>query len=277
MNNKYLGMACRPDITVRGLTGTQTPDNSAIRLLDSSEEVVSVAQWTYLAGTLVVHLVKNIVALQNVTFKLNITNKATPQSSPAVFACTSQLIVSATGPCEGMHRDGRSLATVWETPGQTAQPLLILAARFTTKKVGQSVPYPGCLNTITLTIASNVPLFTRCPTRFVITGFKDESTSTGIGVKDAAPITPSATGPTSLTGFQHLEHDNTTWANAKDMWWSPGICNVNDKLGTHFFTDDCEPRNGECTKPGSVGLAIWENGFVDSSSVSSMLNIDSPP
>ena len=81
------------------------------------------------------------------------------------------------------------------------------------------VSVPGrCLNTITATIASNVPLFSRCPTCFVLAGFRDASTATGVGVRADAPTTPFASGPLSLTGFQHLEHDNTTWANAKNIW-----------------------------------------------------------
>ena len=33
----------------------------------------------------------------------------------------------------------------------SAQPLHIIAAGFTVKNVGQTVPYPGCMNTITVT------------------------------------------------------------------------------------------------------------------------------
>ena len=267
VNNKYAGIDCQPSVTITGLTGSQSPDTNAMSLFDySADQLISPARWTHQPGSLVVNITKvpgiRIVAAQNFTLKFDVINKATPQTSPPVYALTS-----LHNSDESMHRDGRALQSVWEMPLRTAEPLFILAARFTTKKVGQSVPYPGCLNTITMTIASNVPLFTRCPTRIRLSGFTDESTAQGgvngvRHVRDSAPLTPFASGPLSLTGLQHLEHDQSSWATAQNMWWSPGICHVNDTLGTHFVMDSCEPSNGVCTRPGNEGFALWENGFV---------------
>ena len=272
VNNKYAGIDCQPSVTITGLTGSQSPDTNPMPLVDFSADQLSVssARWTHQPGSLVVNITKvpgiRIIAAQNFTFKFDVTNKATPQTSPAVYASTS---LHSSG-VETMHRDGRALQNVWEMPLRTAEPLFILAARFTTKKVGQSVPYPGCLNTITITIASNVPLFLHCPTRIRLSGFTDESTAQGgvngvRHVRDSAPLTPFASGPLSLTGFQHLEHDQSSWATAQNMWWSPGICHVNDTLGTHFFMDSCEPDTdpgmSQC-RPGNEGFALWENGYV---------------
>jgi len=47
------------------------------------------------------------------------------------------------------------------------------------------------------------------------------------------------------------------------MWWAPGICDVNDTLGTSYFKERCEPAEGSCTVEGNPGLATWDNGYVD--------------
>ena len=76
-----------------------------------------------------------------------------------------------------------------------------------------------------VTIATNVPLYTTCPTYFEMTGFKDATTasySTKLKV-NGAHIVPHASGTISLLGSQHLEHDNSTWATSKEMWWAPGM------------------------------------------------------
>jgi hypothetical protein len=52
-----------------------------------------------------------------------------------------------------------------------------------------------------------------------------------------------------------------------------GICGVNDKLGTAFFKETCEPANGVCSKEGNAGLATWDNGYVDTFSGSGILSI----
>ncbi len=43
-----------------------------------------------------------------------------------------------------------------------ASPLKIIAARFVTKRMAQSSSFPGAINTITLTLATNVPLLEEC-------------------------------------------------------------------------------------------------------------------
>jgi hypothetical protein len=128
------------------------------------------------------------------------------------------------------------LTHVYDTRPDNAHPMKILAADFTMKKVGQSVPYPGCTNTITMTLAFNVPLFTACPTYIRVSGIADEA---ALSKWRSAAIYESAY-PASLIGLQHLERDNASWASATETWWAPGICeNPNDRLGDQHFMDEC--------------------------------------
>jgi len=65
------------------------------------------------------------------------------------------------------------------------------------------------LQTITVTIGTNVALSVTCPTYFVMTGFKDESTATqSTELINGGKIVPQSSGTISLLGTQHLEHDN---------------------------------------------------------------------
>jgi hypothetical protein len=100
----------------------------------------------------------------------------------------------------------------------------------------------------------------------VLTGFSDETTRSQRDelIINGSKIVPQSSGTISLLGTQHLEHDNSTWANSQNMWWAPGICGANDKLGTAYFKETCEPVGGVCSAEGNQGLATWDNGYVDS-------------
>jgi len=124
INSRYTGIDCQPDITIKGLLGTQTPDSAVFTLLEASAAIDALAAWTYSTGTVVVKLQSDLVAAQNATFKFTVTNKATPQDSPNVQAVTS---LHSGALFETMIKDGRSLPDVWENPTGTRQPLLILA------------------------------------------------------------------------------------------------------------------------------------------------------
>eukprot|EP00961_Rhodomonas_salina_P050639 680035-Rhodomonas_salina.1 len=144
------------------------------------------------------------------------------------------------------------------------QPMYIMAARFMMKSIGQSVPYPGCANTITMTLSTNIPLLTRCPTRIRVSNLYDESTKaydSGVLAALPLPIVPQVAGPISLTGFQHIAKDRQE--NPTEIWWAPGFCTDNSTLGTEYFKEQCEPVDGSCTVSGTAGQAMWENGIVD--------------
>ncbi|KAJ1491077.1 hypothetical protein T484DRAFT_1776121, partial [Baffinella frigidus] len=124
-----------------------------------------------------------------------------------------------------------------------------------------------------VTLGTNVPLNTKCPTRIRVSNLVDESTrSYSTALKNPAPLVPYSSGSISLTGAQHLAHDNTTWDLATEMWWAPGFCNVNDRLGTDYFMESCDPAGGVCTDAGNRGLAMWDNGYVDEISGSMVAN-----
>ena len=60
------------------------------------------------------------------------------------------------------------------------------------------------------------------------------------------------------------------------MWWAPGFCNVNDRLGVDHFMESCEPADGVCTDAGNRGLAMWDNGYVDVVATSDMVPLPNP-
>ena len=54
INLRYTGIDCQPDITIKGLSGTQTPNRAVFTLLEASAAIDAAAAWTYSTGTVVV-------------------------------------------------------------------------------------------------------------------------------------------------------------------------------------------------------------------------------
>ena len=265
LNSRYTGLDCSPQVTIQGLHGSQTPSSSSLGLiLTGSGKFEPTASWTHGAGELIFTVSQSTVAAVWYNVSVELTNRAAPSSLSDLPSAAVTVETSVNGVVQGMVRDGAALSHVFETQPGNAQPLHILAAGFTIKNIGQTTPYPGCLNTITVTIGTNVPLFTRCPTYFEISGLRDDTTrSYNTKLINGGKIVPLASGPISLIGSQHLEHDGTTWANSNRMWWAPGVCGKNDTLGTSYFKERCQPAQGVCTVRGNRGRVTWDNGYVD--------------
>jgi hypothetical protein len=218
-----------------------------------------VSAWTIDTGTNVLALAENTVGLRDYAVSFNVTNRAKPQQGQLISISSSNEDDNA----QQMVRDvSVALTHVYDTVPDNAHPMKILAADFTVKKVGQSVPYPGCTNTITMTLSFNVPLLTACPTYIRVTGIADTA---ALNRWKSDDIYESAY-ETTLIGLQHLEKDNTTWATSNDLWWAPGICeDPNDRLGDHHFMERCDlgtvgpagsPDRKECIRIGSPGWAM---------------------
>jgi len=80
-------------------------------------------------------------------------------------------------------------------------PLFVLAPQFTTKTIGQASPWPGFLNTLTVTLQTNVPLWSDCAV--IVIGNLEEACAT-VGPIALAPNPSGFTG-----GLWSTQADNT--------------------------------------------------------------------
>jgi hypothetical protein len=224
-----LFFTCGPVITITGLTGSQTPDSLAFEIneVDASGDGIkvmkTVGSWTRLTGELIIPLATSMMDETDVVFSFELLNQAAPQAAPNVSIKIGPNFVSTP---VAMDRDGASIPVDPSSPSEVidagvgdAQPLKIWAIRFMEKKIGQSTPFPGCENTLTVTLSFNCPIDPiSCPGTYVrISNLIDNSTAS----HSSALVTPvrsfqSPTGPLSLSGMQHLVLNPTR----TDKWWA---------------------------------------------------------
>jgi hypothetical protein len=100
----------------------------------------------------------NLNPLQAYTISFNITNPSRGQAPPALAISSSGVVMASNSSCNGF-----SVQTLTSDESQAA-PLAVTMAQFLLKNIGQSNPYPGGQNIITITISTNVPLFAQSRT-----------------------------------------------------------------------------------------------------------------
>jgi len=258
-----ISVACEPVITITGLTGSQTPDNEEFAIYEPTGVLPAVASWTRSSGTMVIPLSTNLANQSTLVFSFALRNQAAPQASPAIFVSIGETFVPTP---VMMDRDGESTPHSGETidvAAGDAQPMSIWAIRFVEKKIGQSTPFPGCVNTLTVTLSFNCPIDpVTCPTYVSISNLLDNATF----AHTSALVTPeqqvhslqNPTGKLSLTGMQHLVVSQTT----SESWWAPGLCGES-RMSSNDWCEACEPANGQCTVGCSPGFGYWEDGYID--------------
>eukprot|EP00291_Cryptomonas_curvata_P019149 CAMPEP_0172155968 /NCGR_PEP_ID=MMETSP1050-20130122/2927_1 /TAXON_ID=233186 /ORGANISM="Cryptomonas curvata, Strain CCAP979/52" /LENGTH=931 /DNA_ID=CAMNT_0012824939 /DNA_START=1785 /DNA_END=4577 /DNA_ORIENTATION=+ len=239
----FQGSLCTPHFTIRGLTGSQSVSAN----LSANQDKIAFATplpWNRIPGELLLPVLSRIqvgtsfgISAGTVyVFSISLTNQAQPQDPPAI-SITSSL---SFGQWSQMSRDGTTVLPQYEAQLGDAQPLKIFAARLITKKIGQSVPYPGCLNTLTITLRTNVDLIpTNCPSFLRIFNLRDASTSTNtdIGNQRVQPgiLMYPPSGLLSLSGQEHV------YSIDGASWLAPGSCNASDKQDFQLFKDSCSP------------------------------------
>lgn len=116
------------------------------------------AAWTMSSGTLLLTVPagQTAVAATVYTFSIQLTNPEAAQtlSSAPTIEASNGVTYSSTA----MSLDTTTiLALPGAAPGD-ASPLSVLSASFPLRAIGQSTPYPGAANTITVTISTNIAL-----------------------------------------------------------------------------------------------------------------------
>ena len=152
----------------------------------------------------------------NVEYALsfNVTNPPRGQSPQSIALSSTSIMVASDSSCNGfLARDFAVLP--YSTP-----PMAVITAQFTQKRVGQSNPYPGAINVITVTISTNVPLFVSSRT---IVG----STAINISGLQGALFNYSGRENASIaqypdTAANSLRPFYATWNNGSESR-SPGI------------------------------------------------------
>ena len=211
-----------------GLTGSQTNDDAALALR-SDYPLSSTAIWTRGTGTLELTVEPSsiFVAGHDYTFNFTVINQARAQCavSPSIQTCLDAK--------EQMVTDGTTLLNKKEAQAGDARPFTILRSYFVTKNIGQTVPYPGCSNTIIVTVSFNLPAFpAHCDSFIRISGLKESSSY--------PYMLPPLDGALQLSGEMHRSAQS----------WSPGFCDSNETIDSLFF------RNHPA---GTSGFADWEN------------------
>jgi hypothetical protein len=123
---------------------------------------IGFARWSgsaQIGGQLLVYLAEDIVANTAYSFDFNISNPALGQNSPQVgiqgFFSDQESLIGKVW----MDRDNTSVLPFFDSKIGDAMPLQIRTSSWILKRIGQSTPFPGALNTLTVTLSTNVPFF----------------------------------------------------------------------------------------------------------------------
>jgi hypothetical protein len=116
------------------------------------------AYWDDALKTLKLQILSNLEPLQAYTVSFNLTNPSRGQSPPALAIVSSGVVMASNTSCKAFS------ARILTSDGTRAAPLAVTTARFLIKNIGQSNPYPGGENIVSITISTNVPLFVQSRT-----------------------------------------------------------------------------------------------------------------
>ena len=145
-------------------------NDGAVQLFgaDASSFVGSAAEWSSKRNALRLHVASDLPVCTNITFQFRVCNPASVPNpvSPTILQEAKPVNISAEGPGVGIA------PVVMDSSHVTLdeQPMRVHAPVFTIKNIGQSSPYPGTNNTITVTVASNFKMVKY--TRIVMHGFE---------------------------------------------------------------------------------------------------------
>eukprot|EP00961_Rhodomonas_salina_P295938 3935902-Rhodomonas_salina.2 len=226
------------NITISGLMGMKNgqgvsmagPDSGSIALVSDGGVVASSGMWDLEAGTLVVSVVSNSPAGMPFGFSFDLINPSSSQDCAEVYVsisgmCFQQVMLETAessmygtdlpyqGACTGFNT---STLPVDASPDSFAGyrsrldngrcPLMVVEPTLHTTYVSQSSQYPCTENTITVVIASNVPL-DLCSPSLNLTGLDGTMTNSTMAL-DVAILQPAAstiTGEWDVDGVLELD------------------------------------------------------------------------
>ena len=110
------------------------------------------ASWNDASEVLTIQVLSNLLPLMEYVLSFNITNPSRGQQPPVIEISSSSILIAPSPACN------RSSARIISTDPALLPTLAVDVAQFTMKRIGQSNPYPGAINIITITVATNVPL-----------------------------------------------------------------------------------------------------------------------
>ena len=193
------------NLTVEGLLGVKTENEDNLRIFGPSVSDGSLkpyGRWSKSAGTLAVSLERDSAEYSKYEFSFEITNPAVEGTgkSTRLLRGAADLTIVASDQCTAKFDMEPDLSTcLWSTnkvfgaqPGDAA-PLVVLRGLLLTKKIGQSSPFAGCMNSISVTLSTSVPI-TSCA-NIKLSGFFYNSGLKAGGLEGMEP----ASGPIALS------------------------------------------------------------------------------
>ena len=157
---------CNPSIAIYGLNGTLTPTSNVFAVSISTPNTFSnlYASWN---GNGTLNMSSSLLSAYLPTsscqlFVINFTVRN--QKTARLIATLPQINIgsyplSTLGGRQSMNRFSTFAPSLWQF-----DPLYVMSPQFVTKLMGQSSPWPGAMNTLTLTLSSNTPLWQDCTT-----------------------------------------------------------------------------------------------------------------
>ena len=193
---------CAPQVTISGLSNTMTNSTSDMQVSIVQPSTSTEAAIWRREGALSLDA-SNIVpdtACDVFEFTFVVKNQMSPRSSTAVhvhmagilnFALDSVLLTVPSG-----LNDWYSSISLARSATVAAwkDPLFVLAPAFTKRIMGQTTPWPGTVNTLHVTIATNVPLWAECSTLMILNleGACSQDGSKDLGGTDASDFEDQA-------------------------------------------------------------------------------------
>jgi hypothetical protein len=181
-------------LTVTGLNPTSSAPGNLI--ISSTQSTYFASQGQYLGGnngTLYVRLIRHTDAGTKYSFSVMLKNSVMKNTDVPVTAARddgtrllrraqdvyiSAGCISAVRMEPHLALDLSTLSGTERIPGAIpgdAAPLLLFYPHWVRKDIGQSTPYPGTANTLTVTLSTNVPLAAECSVALTIFGLTDRS------------------------------------------------------------------------------------------------------
>jgi hypothetical protein len=158
----------RPKITISGMRGFSDGQNTLIVTANSGGENVAVAN-TWAGPSL-----SESLSLMIVTLSADLRGSGSDVDLTITFTATNSPVSSLDSPSVGISVDRISSPT----PCRLGSVNILDPAFLSSSSVQQSTAYPCAVNTITVNVDTNVPLFSaKCVPKFTVTGLTGSCTS----------------------------------------------------------------------------------------------------
>ena len=171
---------CAPHVTISGLDGTMTNTTTTLSVSISKPAAsTQVAHWNE-SGVLTLDASSIVptAACEVFAFSFEVKNPMQPRGKAIVTVglngnlnfSIAPVVMTVPSTSSTWYRalPGIPTGVTIPTVESWRDPLFVVQPAFTTHVMGQTTPFPGANNTLSLTLASNVPLTTECSTLRII-------------------------------------------------------------------------------------------------------------